>query len=180
MSTGGHYVTTCASVVWFEMQWDPLGDGQVSSMYKHWDRAKGVSSMTALAHRFPPPLLSGCLFQPNGQDTDAWDLLSWSFISRLGNCSSGPQRLIYICTWEWLIESKSMLKKRWLNVVCMLSACCPCLSGDVRDGWVRDCSALPCVAVSWLSQVMVCCQVGMCMMQFHQIELWQSMTVPPY
>ena len=25
-----------------------------------------------------------------------------------------------------------MLKKRWLNVVCMLSACCPCLSGDVQ------------------------------------------------
>ena len=25
-----------------------------------------------------------------------------------------------------------MLGKRWLNVVCVLSACCPCLSGDVQ------------------------------------------------
>src|SRR5260370_42641892 len=28
-----------------------------------------------------------------------------------------------------------MLKKRWLNAVCVLSACHPCLSGDVWRCW---------------------------------------------
>ena len=66
-----------------------------------------------------------------------------------------------------------------MQCTCCQHAVPACLemSGDVRDGWVRDCSALPCVAVSWLSQVMVCCQVGTCMTQFHRIELWWSVTV---
>ena len=28
-----------------------------------------------------------------------------------------------------------MLKKGWLNAVCVLSVCCPCLSGDVQRCW---------------------------------------------
>ncbi len=123
---------TCASVAWFKTQQDPLGTSWVSSAYKHRVGVKGASSMTALAHWFPPPSSSGCLLWPNGQDTGMQDWLSRSFISRLGDCSSGPQRLIYVCTWKWLIESKSMLKKRWLNAVRVLSVCHPCLSGDVR------------------------------------------------
>src|SRR5258708_21297299 len=68
----------------------------------------------------------------------------------------------------------------------MQCACCQCttpacpeMSRDVGDGQVRDCSTLPCMAVSCLSQVTVHCQVGMHMMQFHQIEPWQSMTGLP-
>ena len=34
------------------------------------------------------------------------EVLESKFISRLGDCSSDPQWLIYICTWNWLGESK--------------------------------------------------------------------------
>ncbi len=107
-------VMTCASAAWFATQWVPLGTCWVSSMYKHWDGAKGASSTTALAHWFPPPSSSGCLLRPNGQDTGTWDLVESKFISRLGDCSSGPQWLIYVCTWEWLIESKWSVV-RWVH-----------------------------------------------------------------
>ncbi len=107
-------------------------------------------------------------------------LVESKFISRLGDCSSGPQQLMYVCTWEWLIESKSMLKRGgWMRCACCQCTipACPEMSGDVGDGWVGDCSALPCVAVSWLSQVMVHCQVGTCVTRFHQIKPWQSVTL---
>src|SRR5258705_9998338 len=40
-----------------------------------------------------------------------------------------------------------MLKKRWLNAVCMLSACHPCLSGDVQRCWRWLGQRLFCVAL---------------------------------
>src|SRR5258708_39791154 len=53
-------VMTCTSGSGSGMQWNPTGDDQVSSMHEHGSRVKVVSSMTALAHQFPPPLSSGC------------------------------------------------------------------------------------------------------------------------
>src|SRR5260370_1446189 len=53
-------VMTCASGSRSRMWQNPTGDNQVSSVHEHGSGAKVVSSMTALAHRFPPPLLSGC------------------------------------------------------------------------------------------------------------------------
>jgi len=75
------------------MQQDPLGDSWVSSAYKHQDRVKGASSMTALAHWFPPPSLSGCLFQPNGWDTGVQDLLSRSLFLDWGTVLQAPSDL---------------------------------------------------------------------------------------
>ncbi len=46
------------------------------------------------------------MFWLNGQDVLAHDVLESKFISRLGDCSSGPQQLIYVCTWNWLNESR--------------------------------------------------------------------------
>ena len=53
-------VTTCTSGSGSRMQQNPTGDDQVSSAHKHGSGAKVASSMTALAHWFPPPLSSGC------------------------------------------------------------------------------------------------------------------------
>src|SRR5260221_12954195 len=56
----GVVVTTCASESGSGMWRNPTGDDQVSSAHKRGSGAKVVSSTTALAHRFPPPSLSGC------------------------------------------------------------------------------------------------------------------------
>src|SRR5258708_18717899 len=69
-----------------------------SSAYECQDGVKGASSTTALAHQFPPPSSSGRLLWPNRRDTGMRDWLSQSLFLDWGNCSSGPQRLIYICT----------------------------------------------------------------------------------
>ena len=75
------------------MQQDPLGDGQVSSVYERQDGAKGASSMTALAHQFPPPLSSGCLLWPNGWDTGTQDWLSQSLFLDWGTVLQAPSNL---------------------------------------------------------------------------------------
>ncbi len=41
----------------------------------------------------------------------AHEVLESKFISRLGDCSSGPQWLIYICTWNWLNESSYTIEE---------------------------------------------------------------------
>ena len=53
-------VTTCASESGSRTWRNPTGDDRVSSVHEHGSRAKVASSMTALAHRFPPPSSSGC------------------------------------------------------------------------------------------------------------------------
>src|SRR6266436_4850972 len=53
-------VMTCASGSGSGMWQNPTGDNQVSSTHEHGSRAKVASSMTALAHQFPPPSSSGC------------------------------------------------------------------------------------------------------------------------
>ena len=53
-------VTTCTSRSGSGMQQNPTGDDWVSSAHEHRSRAKVASSMTVLAHWFPPPLSSGC------------------------------------------------------------------------------------------------------------------------
>src|SRR5258708_13466543 len=53
----GGGVMTCASRSRSGMWRNPTGDDWVSSAHKHGSRGKVASSMTVLAHRFPPPSL---------------------------------------------------------------------------------------------------------------------------
>src|SRR5258705_9687551 len=53
-------VTTCASRSRSRMWQNPTGDDWVSSAHECRSGVKVASSMTALAHWFPPPSLSGC------------------------------------------------------------------------------------------------------------------------
>src|SRR5260221_4555521 len=53
-------VTTCTSESGSRTRRNPTGDDRVSSVHERWSGVKVVSSTTVLAHRFPPPLLSGC------------------------------------------------------------------------------------------------------------------------
>src|SRR5258708_17934025 len=53
-------VMTCTSGSRSGTWWNPTGDDQVSSTHECGSRAKVVSSMTVLAHQFPPPSSSGC------------------------------------------------------------------------------------------------------------------------
>src|SRR5258708_1495396 len=53
-------VTTCASGSRSGMWRNPTGDDWVSSVHECGSGVKVVSSMTVLAHQFPPPLSSGC------------------------------------------------------------------------------------------------------------------------
>src|SRR5258708_33423765 len=89
---------TCISMVYDGMWQDPSGAGQVSCTSGHQSRAKGMGSMTVLAHQFPPPSSSGHLILAKWAGHLVHDVLELKFISRLGDCSTGPQCLIYICT----------------------------------------------------------------------------------
>src|SRR5260221_6287451 len=53
-------VMTCTSKSGSGTWQNPTGDDRVSSMHKRGSRVKVASSTTVLAHRFPPPSLSGC------------------------------------------------------------------------------------------------------------------------
>ncbi len=60
---GQGYLKCCNDLCKWEWEWtwqNPTGDDWVSSTHKRRNGAKVVSSMTALAHQFPPPLSSGC------------------------------------------------------------------------------------------------------------------------
>src|SRR5260221_674710 len=74
----------------------------VSSMYKHWDRVKGVSSMTALAHQFPPPSSSGCLFQPP-QSTESPASLDRP-IGAIFECLIGSKRPVYTLQLQYSVK----------------------------------------------------------------------------
>ena len=59
----------------------------------------------------------------------------WSkIISRLGDCLSDPQWLIYVYTWNGL-NVCCILSDGWMNMVCVLSACHPCLPRDGHWSW---------------------------------------------
>ncbi len=157
-------------------------NGQVSGAYEHMDGAKGVSSTTMLAHRFPPPLLKREPFLADWVGHRQVWVCQSMFISRLGDCASGPQQLIYICTWNWLNElivcyrkmneckahadsMPSLPVQRYPSILEMARSedvphfhSWQCLDWD----WVRSQSV-----IKWNTHVS----------QFCQVEPWWSMTV---
>ena len=63
---------------------------------------------------------------------------------------------------KWIKVDYGKPVNKWCMCCQHAVPACPLMSVDVGDGQVGECSTLPCVAVHWLSQVMICCQVDMC------------------
>ena len=71
-------------------------------------------------------------------------------ISRLGDCSPGPQWLIYVCTWNWLHEAKCIVGEvneygmRAVNAPSLPAQRCPLMLEMSRSENIPHC---PCVVV---------------------------------
>ncbi len=123
-------------------QWSELA---LENGWREW------AQCTMLAHRFPPPLSYGHGFWPERGQTLVWMSKGSKMISRLGDCLSDPQQLIYVYTWNGL-NVCCILSDGWMNMVHVLSVCCPCLSGD---GCFGECSKSSHMVVWWMHCVMI-------------------------
>ena len=102
---------------------------------KHWDRAKVVGSMSALAHQFPPPSSSVHLCWLDGQGVGCMRFLSQSLFLDWGTVLQTPSDLYTVdgmnkCSAH-AVSAPSLPVQRCPEMLEMTGSenvlCCPCM-----------------------------------------------------